>query len=88
MGDNAIDNNNNGVPDYIDALSSGSSETVQTYMQELLGEFNEDTDNDGIPDRDDSAPNIDQDDENFMADLSNFNENIDEITSEIDHIIE
>ena len=88
LSENAIDENNNGVPDYIDTLGAGSSETVQNYMQWLLEEFNQDSDNDGIPDRDDSAPNIDENDGDFMSSLLDFNENIDEITGEIDHIIE
>ena len=88
LSDTAIDENGNGVPDYIDNLNSGWDDVVQGYMQGLLNDFNVDTDSDGIPDRDDSAPNIDQNDESIISSLSNFNENIDDITSDIDTIIE
>ncbi len=88
LSDNATDENENGVPDYIDSLTNWSPDTIQNYMQWLFDEFNEDTDSDGIPDREDSAPDIDQNDESLIWSLENFNNNIDELTSEIDHIIE
>ena len=88
LSDNATDENNNGIPDYIDALTNWSPDTIQNYMQWLFDEFNQDADSDGIPDREDSSPDIDQNDESIIGSLENFNNNIDELTSEIDHIIE
>lgn len=55
---NTIDENNNGVPDYIDELVGGG-DAAQEYAQDVLDDMNVDTDGDGIPDSHDSLPGVD-----------------------------
>jgi len=85
------DDNNNGVPDYLDDLleaeSLGDESAIQDYSVEALDSLLEDTDNDGIPDQDDSLDNT-HSAENFMWAIDAMNEAIDDIAADIDQLIE
>ena len=85
---NAIDEDNNGIPDYIDALTSWTSENLANYSQWILDELYQDSDGDGVPDSMDPFPNTDENSEDFMSSIANINDTVDEISEELDTIIE
>ncbi len=86
---NRIDTNNNGVPDYIDTISS-SVESQQAYAQSELSKSLIDTDNDGHPDSEDDAPGFNNEvsDGNFLWILDQVNEKIDDMSEGVDTLME
>lgn len=83
---NGIDENGNGIPDYIDAIADWAQWTADSatawsswttefedFANWKIDEMNKDSDWDGIPDREDSTPNS-NDDDDFMESLDNFTE--------------
>lgn len=83
---NAIDTNNNGVPDYIDDLLSNTW-SQQTYSKEQLWMFNKDTDKDWLPDKDDISTTFDDSSDDFMNSLDIIDMNVEEIMAWIDVIL-
>ncbi len=84
--ENAVDEDGNGIPDYIDKLLSGENSHMD-YANDQLWEFNKDTDWDGIPDRDDTSPGYDSSQDDFMNSLNMADINIDKIMQWIDTIL-
>lgn len=83
-----VDNNNNGVPDYIDDLVGGAPEDIQEYSQSVFESLYEDIDGDGIPNDEDDMPNYDQENGDFMAAIGEINGAIDQISDQVDQLIE
>ncbi len=91
------DEDNNGVPDYLDRLliedASGNiiptddASVLQDHARASLDTLQVDTDNDGIPDSDDAMDTHDSATD-FMGALGQINEAIDDIAGEIDSLIE
>lgn len=84
---NTIDTNGNGVPDYIDDLVNNEDDRLE-YAESILEEFHQDSDNDGIPDRDDRLPKTNDDDTDILWTINQINETVDEISEELDTVIE
>ncbi|MDD5769409.1 MAG: hypothetical protein PHE25_00425 [Candidatus Gracilibacteria bacterium] len=85
---NAIDTNNNGIPDYIDDLSTSAENSgteIVDFAKEKLGEINKDSDGDGVIDSNDSSPDRNNDDD-FMNSLDGINSQVDSIMGTIDTI--
>jgi len=74
---NKQDENNNGVPDYIDKLVNGSTAEKEKYASEQLAKMNKDSDGDGIPDSDD--------DSNFAWSLTS---NLDKMSENVNGVLE
>ncbi|MDA7494851.1 hypothetical protein N8455_00755, partial [Candidatus Gracilibacteria bacterium] len=81
---NAIDNDNNGVPDYIDELVNGDVDTLKEYSETALAELFSDSDGDGLPDNEDNTDSS----SDFMSNLSNVEENIDNVLNSVDNMIQ
>jgi len=88
LAQNAIDENNNGVPDYIDALVWWEQEQIADYAQGVLDDLNRDSDGDGLPDTVDPIPNSDQDSRDIWWEIDAINETVDEISDQLDTVIE
>lgn len=80
---NLLDSDWNGVPDYIDELSNWDSNAIKNYANKIEQEVYLDSDNDGIPDREDISPNYSWDN-NILLD---FWLDVDEISDWIDDIV-
>ncbi len=76
---NAVDADGNGIPDYIDALLSGSwgsnIDLLQQYAQENLNTFNNDISSWG------------DENDDFMNSLDKINQNVDKIMADVDTIL-
>ena len=84
---NTIDKDKNWVPDYIDELIDGKNEDAQkNYSDSSLSDLAKDSDNDWIPDREDTSTNF-HDDDDFMNSLQDIDVNVDEILAWIDTIL-
>lgn len=84
------DENNNGVPDYLEDILNDDSENLDVvldYAEEIMEELWRDSDGDGIPDSDDNMDNSDSA-VDFMGALDSINESIDEISEDIDELIQ
>nr|MDD3720153.1 VCBS repeat-containing protein [Candidatus Gracilibacteria bacterium] len=80
---NKIDENGNGVPDYIDNLATSAvskdKTDIQNYSSGALNDILKDTDGDGIPDDEDPTPgynNNNQDTGNFLDTINNTTDQI------------
>ena len=82
---NKIDSDNNGVPDYIDAITN-SVTAQKEFAAEALEEMQLDTDWDWVPDEEDPTPNFNADE--LWGILDPINEKVDDITEGIDTMIE
>lgn len=87
--DNAVDVDDNWVPDYIDKLVNWdpASSWLVDYAKDKLGNFNKDTDQDGLVDREEMSPGM-SNEEDFMNSLGSVNVNVDKIMAWIDVILD
>lgn len=88
---NKIDNNWNGVPDYIDELTRNPEENtdaISEYALEQLENLNRDSDWDGIPDRDDNTPNYNWESNDLINSLESLSSKVDDISEDIDFILD
>lgn len=57
---NLVDANDDGIPDYLEAIiENDDPEDIKQYAENALADLFEDTDNDGVPDSDDSMDRTD-----------------------------
>ena len=81
---NPTDSDGNGVPDYIEDLSSWDTQALEDYSKNALEDIQKDSDNDWVPDYEDDT-NSDKD---LLSNLSEINENIDHVVTWVDNIIQ
>lgn len=81
------DDDNNGVPDYIDQLLV-DGDAQQSYANDQLSLLDLDSDLDGLPDREDDSPNQSSSNSSFVDDLAALDAKADEASAQIDTIIE
>jgi hypothetical protein len=80
------DENDNGVPDYIDALLEW--EWIEEYWEEQLDLLDLDADLDGLPDREDDSPEQNSEGTSFIDGLWELDEKAAAASEQIDTIIE
>lgn len=85
------DENQNGVPDYIDAMLDWGDEATnarQEYSQEQLTLLDFDSDLDGLPDRDDASPHQNTDNISFLDKLQDLDDSAAKASEKVDEIIQ
>lgn len=84
--DKTKDENDNGIPDYIEDLIGWSDEDILDYAKDELDNLFKDSDGDGIPDAEDDTPYYDDEDGllNFQDDISQV---VDELSGQLDFLI-
>jgi hypothetical protein len=82
LNNNTIDSNNNGIPDYIDALTDTTSfDALRDYWSDILNQANEDSDWDWIPDAEDNFEMDDSITVNLSWDWSGVESALDSVES-------
>ena len=82
---NAVDTDNNWVPDYVDKLANWTNSDIQSYASWALDDLYQDSDWDWIADNQDISPDFNSS-QDFMDSLDKINETTDEILTWIDII--
>ncbi|MCP4523052.1 MAG: hypothetical protein GY828_02425, partial [Candidatus Gracilibacteria bacterium] len=81
---NVEDLDQNGIPDYIDILQTGTQEEQAAYTQTLRESIADDVDGDGLPDIEDSI----RSDGKTISNLEEINKNADLLVDGIDNLIQ
>lgn len=87
---NSLDEDDNGVPDYLDELTINAwaedkAEIIE-YSEGALSTVNEDSDWDWVPDSEDTTPTYDGEDEDTTSFLDSVNEWADNVSDWIDEL--
>lgn len=83
-----VDQNENGVPDYIDNLVGGNTDDLQEYADTVFQDLYADADGDGIPNDEDDMPNYEQEENDFMETIGEINTAIDQISDQVDTLVD
>lgn len=81
------DEDDNGVPDYIDELLVDRDAQME-YADEQLDRLELDVDLDGLPDAEDDSPNQSSSDTSFVDGLAQLDEKAEQASEQIDTIID
>ena len=81
---NVTDNDWNGIPDYIDELTSASSSEQSSYAQSIKDKLALDADWDGVPDNEDLTDSS----KDFLSNLDEIEDNVDHILAGVDNLIQ
>ncbi|MCD5380636.1 VCBS repeat-containing protein, partial [Candidatus Gracilibacteria bacterium] len=82
---NNVDLDQNGVPDYIDAITD-DLDKQKDFANDTFDEMQEDRDGDGIPDHEDDTPDFNANELGGV--LGDYNESVDDMSAGIDTMIE